>query len=417
MALLVELVSVRLPGMRSRLAGRGRGRDGETPDWSRFLALAEHHQVAALANECLREAHFDVPSWVADRLQEQSEVNARFALAQAAQTIALAKLFGQEGIPAIVLKGSILALRAYGNLGLRQHGDVDLLVPPPDIDRAVDLLVRNGYELVLRYTTDDPACSAYREIATDLRSGRGRRASDPSDLDPGHSRLRRTWAAFLELGNELSFGSAEHGSVDLHWKAFRNDRFFPVEVWSNRARWPFHGVELGVLSAEAEVIYLAAHGAGHGWLHLKWLVDLPYFISRAGPDLDEVRRMAGDSGLETLVTSALVLSHQLFGVPGREALEGFARQGERVGAVVAATSRRLFAQPAEGGQHKQSTQLLYQLRLRRDLLYRLRAVEDALAPANRWLEMVGWAPAGSVAARSARVARCVLTSHARVAPR
>jgi hypothetical protein len=372
-------------------------------DWPAFVQLARHHHIVPLVSESLRAASVDPPSDTVSELEQESEINARLALRQTAHLIDLGKLLDAESIQAIVLKGTTLALRAYGNLALRQHGDVDVVVTSSDIDRAVAVLVQNGYDLRLQYTTDAPACAAYREVAADLRLGRGRRQNQSSAEDGfDHPRLAKRWKVFRGLGNELTFYAARHGVVDLHWKPFRNDEFFPLDLWSNSTTLSINGVNFRVLAPEAELLYLVAHGAGHGWMHLKWLVDLPHLIARANVDLEAVARTAKKAGLDVMLGSALYLCQELFGLPRRSQFERLLPESRRTRAIVASSVQRLS--PSSGSaSHEHSAELMYQLRLRRGLGYRLRAIEDALAPANWWLDM-----AAEPWTRPARVVLCVV---------
>lgn len=50
------------------------------------------------------------------------------------------------GIPAMLLKGTALARSIYGDLGLRPSSDIDLLVAPEDLHRAVAVVRGTGYE-------------------------------------------------------------------------------------------------------------------------------------------------------------------------------------------------------------------------------------------------------------------------------
>jgi hypothetical protein len=48
-------------------------------------------------------------------------------------------------IPAIAYKGPTLAVSAYGNLSLRQFGDLDILVQDRAYERARQLLIKQGF--------------------------------------------------------------------------------------------------------------------------------------------------------------------------------------------------------------------------------------------------------------------------------
>jgi hypothetical protein len=66
-------------------------------------------------------------------------------MARLAQTHALTDRLAALGIPALPLKGPSLAARVHGDVGLRSAGDVDLLVAPADLRRAVGVLCAEGY--------------------------------------------------------------------------------------------------------------------------------------------------------------------------------------------------------------------------------------------------------------------------------
>src|SRR5207244_352813 len=59
---------------------------------------------------------------------------------------AVIEALDRGGIRAMPLKGPWIAADAPGDLGLREAIDVDRLVTPEDLDRAVELLIDAGYE-------------------------------------------------------------------------------------------------------------------------------------------------------------------------------------------------------------------------------------------------------------------------------
>jgi hypothetical protein len=71
----------------------------------------------------------------------------------------LLRLLDASGLRPVTLKGAALRLTAYADSAQRHFGDVDLLLPESDIDRAVSSLVAAGYDLgdqevVARYRRD-----------------------------------------------------------------------------------------------------------------------------------------------------------------------------------------------------------------------------------------------------------------------
>jgi putative nucleotidyltransferase-like protein len=67
------------------------------------------------------------------------------ALALEAVTARAVHALGAVDIRALPLKGPLLAAEAYGDVGLRETSDIDLLVEPGALDAAVDVLRGLGY--------------------------------------------------------------------------------------------------------------------------------------------------------------------------------------------------------------------------------------------------------------------------------
>ena len=71
----------------------------------------------------------------------------------------LLRLLDARGLRPVTLKGAALRISAYADSAQRNFGDVDLLLPESDIDRAASSLVAAGYdlgdqEIVARYRRD-----------------------------------------------------------------------------------------------------------------------------------------------------------------------------------------------------------------------------------------------------------------------
>ena len=60
------------------------------------------------------------------------------------------KLFKENGIPVALFKGPLLAQMAYGEISLRQAGDIDILINRQHFDPAQLLLESLGYEMYPR---------------------------------------------------------------------------------------------------------------------------------------------------------------------------------------------------------------------------------------------------------------------------
>lgn len=158
--------------------------------------------------------------------------------------------FDQCGIQFLALKGPVLAQQLYGHPGMRQFGDLDLLVRPRDVARARLVLIKLGYEPQLRLSA-------------------------------------RQGSSYLRSGYELAFGlGADRHLVELQWGMV--PRFyamrFEVEALFHRAiNIEFDGVKIRTLGREDLMLALCVHAAKHEWSQLGMLRDI---MTLAQFDLD-----------------------------------------------------------------------------------------------------------------------------------
>ncbi len=224
-------------------------------DWKSVLALAKPHGLMPLLYRHLGSLGEGViPKSVSAELWARYAWNScrNQALAKALKEICDA--LDAAGIPAVPYKGPALAADVYADLGLREFGDLDLLVSPAHVQEAVEVLNACGYH------------SEYRLHP----------ASEAAQL---HSRAQYHLALEHECNAVV---------VELHWKT---DVDFPVEHandavwWSSLPSTPFEGGRIRSFRPEELLLIMLLHGAKHGWCSLGWLVDVGEFVRRY-PNLD-----------------------------------------------------------------------------------------------------------------------------------
>jgi hypothetical protein len=86
-----------------------------------------------------------VPKAIWTQLPNYFHTNAQHNLFLTAELFKLVNLFEQHEIPVIPFKGPVFAVYAYGNLGLRQFSDLDILVDKRHFLIAQNLLLSEGY--------------------------------------------------------------------------------------------------------------------------------------------------------------------------------------------------------------------------------------------------------------------------------
>src|SRR5260370_38942978 len=120
-----------------RLAGLFR-----SADWTRLLVLAEDHGVAGHLVTSLRGLEEDlVTPEIRQSLVDRQRVRNFLTLRLTAELFRILDRFTSEGIGALVVKGPVLAVQAYGDLTMRSYVDLDIIVRQRDIRRPPELMI------------------------------------------------------------------------------------------------------------------------------------------------------------------------------------------------------------------------------------------------------------------------------------
>lgn len=219
-------------------------------DWERVLHLARWHGLRPLLNRHLAERAGRVPRPVLVELWAETEAIARRSRALEEELGRVGALLDAAGVAAVPYKGPTLARAAYGDVALREFGDLDILVARRDVLRARDALCAAGY-------------AAEYPLRPDVER------------------------AFLDSGAQYHLvlrSSAMGHLVELHWKT---DPDYPVERMEDAGWWEGTRRSAGQrsLCAEDLMLVLCIHGSKHAWSSLGWLVDVAELL-RGGTGLD-----------------------------------------------------------------------------------------------------------------------------------
>jgi hypothetical protein len=257
---------------RKRLIGLFR-----SVDWTRLLALAEDHGVTGHLVLSLRGLEEDlVPPEIRQALVDRQRARNFFTLRLTAELFRILDRFTSQGIGALVVKGPVLAMQAYGDPGVRSYGDLDLLVRQRDIRRATELLSVAGFA---------PAIP-------------------PSAID-----------AEKIPGQYLFSMPDSHLIVELHND--RTLRYFPrrlplEDFFARQIRVCLDFHEAPALSVEDELVFICVHGAKHFWERLMWIADVAALFTRqAGIDWQGVADSAKAVGAARMLHTGLRLATDL----------------------------------------------------------------------------------------------------------
>lgn len=273
-------------------------------DWELVLELGQRHGVIPLLNRTLgqradNEHAKAVPDSVRSRLSERARSTALHNAHVTAELGAILDSFEDHGIRALPFKGPVLAAVAYGDVGLREFGDLDLLVPPEDVTRAVDILEARGYAWEAVPRLDDSA----------LLGGPFTRVLVPE----------------YEL-------QREHFTVEVRWRVGDPDRPFSPDVetlWTHRETTEVAGRDVAVLSSEERLLVLAFHGTKHNWHLLKWVCDFVAAMEQTDVHWPRLLRRARRHRVERKLLVGVALADALFDVTPPESVRDRLEADER----------------------------------------------------------------------------------------
>ena len=251
-------------------------------DWMEYIRLIDRHRTPALSWAALsRVPGLQIPAAAKRELQKRNDACRMQAVRNSLKLLGVLKGFHSAGIPAMTMKGPILSLELYGDVGLRQCHDLDLMVKPQDLARAQACLEKMGW----------------------------RQDAAWFPLSP------RQWENFLRHEYDLLFVHPHWDSLlELHWRA-------RWELWDQtKARWAgsvpgvWQGCSHQAMNSIDQVLYLCSHGGIHGWFRAKWLGDLARIHADGRMDWQAALDQASRTGQESALLACLRLLQVVYGL-------------------------------------------------------------------------------------------------------
>jgi len=250
-------------------------------DWNEVLRLAEHHGVLPLLARNLSAHAAVLPPEIARSLRTAFAANVQRNLWFAGELARIADRFQEQCLRAVPYKGPVLAESAYGDVGLRNFGDLDFLISAADFERAKRTLGELGFR-------------------------------PSADQRPA---VERFW---LRKGYERSFDSvAGKYLVELQWGVL--PYFYAVdlsvdELLARSSRTSLGGHEVPSLGPEDLLLVLCLHAAKHLWMRLIWVCDIAETMRTQAVDWAVVLSRARALGVVRILCVSLWLLRALFGV-------------------------------------------------------------------------------------------------------
>jgi hypothetical protein len=246
-------------------------------DWARLLTLAEDHGVEGhLASSVQELARELIPPEIRQTLADRQRAQTFFTLRLNAELFRVLEQFSAAGISAMVIKGPVLAVQAYGDPSMRSYGDLDLLVRQREIRRATESMIAAGFAPSVPLS-----------------------AIDAGKIPGQYLFSKPDRKLIVELHNDFTL------------------RYFPrrlplEEFFARQIRVRVDAHDVPALSAEDELVLICIHGAKHFWERLMWVADVAALISRQkGIDWERVADSSRVVGAEHMLHTGLRLASDL----------------------------------------------------------------------------------------------------------
>lgn len=268
------------------------------PDWVKILKAVYDHRVGSLFYSNLQKHFADsLPENVMQSLREAYYVNLMHKLLLKSELVKLLSSFRDSNLPALPLKGVVLAERAYRSLALRDFGDLDILIHHDDFSRCVPLLETLGY-------------SPLQAIDDDITNRKD------------YTFQNRTNGAHLELHWKLA---------EKRWGSVGD----PEILWSNLQSITVDGLSSPYPAVENEILYLCMHGFRHQWERLSWICDIAHLLASAGEiNWQHLLYLADYHKARTMLLVGLGLPHCLWSIPLPQEILSLINSSQQINEII-----------------------------------------------------------------------------------
>jgi hypothetical protein len=247
-------------------------------NWDSVLHLANQHGTTSLLHQNLAPLNGIVPIAVLQSLRRAYDHNIHKSLFLAGELIRILDCLTDLSIEVIPYKGVVLSEAYYGDMALRQSGDMDLFVRKADVARIKAAVCDLGYTP---------------------------RVFVPKDAEP----------SYIAAGYEWTFDSAAAKNLlELQWAL--QPRYYAVDfemegLFERAVNATLAGRLVKTPSPEDLLLILSMHAAKHVWGRLIWLCDIAQIVQRENLNWDWTRSRARELGIERILHVTLLLANRL----------------------------------------------------------------------------------------------------------
>jgi hypothetical protein len=249
--------------------------------WKSLFALADQQGTQPLLFQALLGVEDAVPSQAMNWLKQSYQTNLHKNLLLSRELMRIIEHLSAIGVDVMPYKGLALAEVLYGDITLRQAGDIDLLIRQKDVPCIRKAVGELGY-------LPHAPLSELQE------------------------------RAYLKSGYEYAFDSAAGRNIlEVQWAI--QPRFYAIDfdmdgLFARAVTISVAGHPAKMPSPADLLLVLSAHAAKHVWGRLLWLCDIARLMDLPALDWGWIASQAKDLGITRILSVTAVAANRLLGV-------------------------------------------------------------------------------------------------------
>ncbi|MES2794766.1 MAG: nucleotidyltransferase family protein [Bacteroidota bacterium] len=231
-------------------------------NWEKLIQLADYHSFKPILYENI--AALNPTRSVADELQKFSRDLAVSNLISSTEFVRVSNLLSGNEIKFLPYKGHLFLEILFRGKQLRSIGDLDILVLPVDAEKALSILVNNGYY--------------FKNLSSEIKLSN----NELIETLPNTFGMNET-----TLIKKINWKSH---FIDFHWGFHYS--FLPYQIdltklFEDKSTFKINGVEcIGPSDFALFIMLVIHHGGRDCWTSLKYMADLLAFMETKGDKID-----------------------------------------------------------------------------------------------------------------------------------
>jgi hypothetical protein len=206
-------------------------------DFVEFIRLIKHHRLDSIFLKAVNEQNIDLPTELKENIEVINKRNKMRMMKLTSELIRIHKLFTENNIDYISLKGPALSQQIYGDYTIRSSRDLDILVRVEDLDK-VNLLLNS-----IEYFNNVKSFEKHQKAHHDIE--------------------------FINKNKKIK--------LEIHTRLFSIKEMFKDDnnaLFNKFETILVNNTEVKILNNKTNNDYLYTHAKNHSWELLYWIIDL-----------------------------------------------------------------------------------------------------------------------------------------------